>query len=67
MITDLKQIGWQLIPLYQSIPGSIVTQAFILCCNCKSAISTTGGPRLYAYCMDCGNKITLNQNEIHTN
>lgn len=53
MSEDNKQIGWQLVPIYETKPGSIVTQAFITCCVCQKAISGTGGPRQNAYCMDC--------------
>ena len=53
MSASAKQIGWQLVPIYESKPESIVTRAFILCCVCQKAISETGGPRQNAYCMDC--------------
>lgn len=48
-----EQIGWEIVPLRKPVPGSIVTQAFILCCSCGGAVSTTSGPRTYAMCMKC--------------
>jgi hypothetical protein len=53
MNEERKQLGWQLVPIYEPAPGSIVTQAFITCCVCGKAVSTTGGPRQNAYCMTC--------------
>lgn len=53
MSVERKQIGWQLVPIYAPPPGSIVTQAFILCCACSKPVSTTSGPRQNAYCMEC--------------
>lgn len=50
---ERKQIGWQLVPIYEPKKGSIVTQAFIICCVCQKAVSTNSGPRQNAYCMDC--------------
>lgn len=52
-LKERKQIGWQLVPIYEHEKGSIVTQAFILCSVCKKAISTVDGPLSNAYCMDC--------------
>lgn len=48
-----EQIGWEIVPLRKPQPGSIVTQAFILCISCGGAVSATGGPRTYAMCMKC--------------
>ena len=50
---ERKQIGWQLVPIYEAQKGSIVTQAFILCCSCGKAVSANMGPRENAFCMDC--------------
>lgn len=40
-------------PLRKSLPGSIVTQAFILCKYCKGSVSSTGGPKNDAVCIAC--------------
>lgn len=53
MSNDRKQVGWQLIPIHEAQPGTVQTQAFILCCVCKKAIASTGGPRSMAYCLEC--------------
>ncbi len=38
-------------------PGYIVTMAFILCRECKGAISSVGGPRYNSVCLKCYEKI----------
>ena len=43
-------------PIYKSPPGSIVTQAFILCKYCNGAISGHGGPKYDAVCLTCFDK-----------
>lgn len=43
-------------PLYESRPGGIVTQAFILCRYCRGAISPCMGPRSDAVCLTCYEK-----------
>ncbi len=43
-------------PIYKTLPGSIVTQAFILCRYCHGAISSTGGPKYDAVCLTCFEK-----------
>lgn len=53
MTQERKQLGWQLVPIFEPVPGSIQTQAFIHCCLCGKAIAGTGGPRVNAYCLDC--------------
>lgn len=53
MADERKQIGWQLVPIYEAPKGSIVTQAFIICAGCGALVSGTGGPRSNAYCMKC--------------
>jgi hypothetical protein len=40
-------------PIYETPKGSIVTQAFILCEECRSAISSCGGPRYGSICISC--------------
>ena len=40
-------------PIYEAMPGALVTQAFIHCCECREAISGTMGPRNNAYCIEC--------------
>lgn len=40
-------------PIYESMPGALVTQAFIICCKCNEAISSTMGPRSDAWCIEC--------------
>lgn len=40
-------------PLYAAPPGSIVTQAFILCKECGGAISPCMGPQYNTVCLTC--------------
>jgi len=42
--------------LYKSKPGYIVTQAFVLCKYCEAVISSTGGPKYDAVCLNCYDK-----------
>ena len=49
-MTERKLIGYAereegFYPMYESKPGSIVTQAFILCKYCRGAIYPCMGPR----------------------
>jgi hypothetical protein len=39
--------------LYAPIPGSLTTQAFILCKYCSAAIHPCSGPKYDAVCFDC--------------
>jgi hypothetical protein len=48
---DYADDQWR--PIFESPRGSIVTQAFILCSECRTAISSTGGPRSGAVCLSC--------------
>lgn len=43
--------GWK--EILKPSSGAIVTQAFILCTNCRAAISSSGGPRYNSYCLKC--------------
>lgn len=61
MIEERKLIGYTereegFYPLYESRPGGIVTQAFILCRYCQGAISPNMGPRSDAVCLTCYEK-----------
>lgn len=40
-------------PIYEAMPGALVTQAIITCCECNGMISGTMGPRSNAYCIEC--------------
>lgn len=40
-------------PMYEPKPGSIVTQAFIMCRYCGGIIYHCMGPRVDAVCVDC--------------
>lgn len=40
-------------PIYEAMPGALVTQAFIRCCECEGMISGTMGPRSDAWCIEC--------------
>ena len=42
--------------LHEPLKGSIVTQAFIICKYCRSAISPCMGPRYDAVCLTCYEK-----------
>ena len=60
-MTEPKLIGYTereegFYPLYESQPGGIVTQAFILCRYCQGAISPNMGPRYDAVCVTCYEK-----------
>ena len=56
---DREPIGYTLQPIYESPKGAIVTQAFILCSSCGSAISGHGGPRYNALCLKCVEKLDV--------
>lgn len=59
MEQERKVIGYTLEPIHETAPGMIVTQAFILCSSCKSAISGHGGPRYNALCLRCVDKLDV--------
>lgn len=40
-------------PIYEPMPGALITQAFIRCCHCEGTISGTMGPRSNAWCIKC--------------
>lgn len=40
-------------PIYEAMPGALVTRAFIHCSQCGDAISPSMGPRSDAYCIEC--------------
>ena len=40
-------------PIYEAMPGALVTHAFIHCCQCRESISPSMGPRSNAYCVEC--------------
>ena len=56
---DREPIGYELKPIYETRRGMIVTQAFILCSSCGSAISGHGGPRYNALCLKCIDKLDV--------
>lgn len=56
---EREPIGYTLEPIYETKPGMIVTQAFILCSSCSSAISATGGPRYNSVCLKCIEQLDL--------
>lgn len=61
MTEERKQIGWcereeGYYKIYEPVPGSIVTQAFILCKYCGGAIYHCMGPRYDAVCLTCYEK-----------
>jgi len=66
---DREPIGYTLEPIYEPRRGTLVTQAFVLCCSCGGAVSSTGGPRYNAVCLKCIEKLDLinklAQNENH--
>lgn len=51
--TKPDPIGYTLTPLYPTQPGMVVTQAFIMCTSCNTAISSNGGPRYNVICKKC--------------
>lgn len=56
---DREPIGYTLEPIYGPRKGMITTQAFILCSSCRSAISSTGGPKYNALCLKCVDKLDV--------
>ena len=40
-------------PIYQHMPGSLVTNAVISCSQCRAMISGHNGPRRDAWCIKC--------------
>ncbi len=40
-------------PIYKPMPGQLVTQALIHCCQCSTWISGNMGPRWNAWCIPC--------------
>ena len=59
MSEERKVIGYTLEPIYETQPGYITTQAFILCSSCGGAVSSNGGPRYNALCLKCIDKLDL--------
>lgn len=58
MTQERRKIGYTereegFYPMYEPQPGSIVTQAFILCRYCNVAIFHCMGPRPDAVCLEC--------------
>lgn len=61
MKTDTEQtiLGYTLLenntyePIYEPKRGYITTQAFIICYECRAAISGCGGPRHNSLCLKC--------------
>ena len=45
--------GNRKLPIYAPMPGQLVTQALIHCCQCKAWISGNMGPRWNAWCISC--------------
>lgn len=56
---DREPIGYTLQPIYSPRQGMMVTQAFVLCSSCRSAISATGGPKYNAVCLTCLDKLDV--------
>lgn len=40
-------------PIYEPKRGFVYTQAFITCYECRTAISSCGGPRHNSLCLKC--------------
>ena len=40
-------------PIFEPMPGALITRAFIHCSQCGDAISPSMGPRSDAYCIKC--------------
>ena len=51
--TKPSPIGYTLTPLYPPERGMVTTQAFIMCCSCGTAVSSSGGPRYNVICPKC--------------
>jgi hypothetical protein len=59
MNDEQEVIGYTLEPIYATKRGMVVTQAFILCTSCGSAISSAGGPRYNSVCLKCIEQLDL--------
>lgn len=46
-------------PIYPPRPGMIYTAAFMLCKDCGTVISSSGGPGYNCLCPSCYNKFKL--------
>ena len=55
--TQPKPIGYTLTPLYPTPRGHVVTQAFIMCMSCGTAVSPSGGPRYNVICLKCADHL----------
>ena len=40
-------------PIFEPMPGALITRAFIHCSHCGEAISPSMGPRSNAWCIQC--------------
>ena len=40
-------------PIYEAMPGQLITQAFIHCSQCNATVSANMGPRRDAWCIEC--------------
>jgi hypothetical protein len=58
-VEDREPIGYTLEPIYATKPGTVVTQAFIMCSSCDGAISSNGGPRYNSVCLKCIEQLDL--------
>ena len=47
------------VPIYRPAPGTIVTQAFILCSKCGGYIAANNGPKQNALCIKCVSDFVL--------
>lgn len=43
-------------PVYEAMPGALVTRAFIHCSQCSKAISHNMGPHRDTWCAECTEK-----------
>ena len=54
---DLSEDQWR--PITPPRKGFITTQAFIICSECQTAISSVGGPRHGSICTSCWDNYRL--------
>jgi hypothetical protein len=50
---DYHSRSYQFDPIYETQRGFITTQAFRMCRECESVISSTGGPGYRSVCLKC--------------
>jgi hypothetical protein len=56
-MNDEQRVLIGMVPVYAPERGQIVTQAFIMCAECQSAVYHVGGPRSTTLCLACARNL----------